>query len=235
VSAFARTRWSLVVAAGEGESPQARAALATLCETYWLPLYAFARRTGASPPDAEDLVQGFFASLLERNDVGRADPARGRFRTYLIASFRHHASHVRDRARAAKRGGGRPPVSIDGSEGERRYALEPSDERTPERIYERQWALAVLAQALAAVRTQYARRGRSDVFEELRPHLLADSPDLGVRASAERLGTTEGAVRVAVHRLRGRYRVALRRTVLETIADPSLVDEEIGHLVAALA
>jgi RNA polymerase sigma-70 factor (ECF subfamily) len=230
---FATTRWSLVVAAGSATSPESRDALATLCAACWYPLYAFARRGGAGPEEAEDLVQGFFALLLEKGWLRQADRDRGRFRTFLLAAFRHHAAHERDRARARKRGGGVRPLSLDVSSAESRYRLEPADDRTPERLYERRWALDLLERALADLRADYAG-DRAPVYEALRPHLVGGAAP-GLAEVGATLGMTEGATKVALHRLRRRYRDVLRATIERTVADPAEVDDEIRHLLEALA
>jgi RNA polymerase sigma factor (sigma-70 family) len=231
---FATTRWSLVVAAGAtGGSPEAREALETLCGACWFPLYAFARRTGAAREEAEDLVQGFFALLLEKGWLRQADRERGRFRTFLLAAFRHHAAHERDRGRAQKRGGGARLLSLDFAAGETRYLSEPAVDETPERLYERRWALALLDRALEGLRASYAG-DRAAVFEALRPHLTGGEPPSLAETGAA-IGLSEGATKVALHRLRRRYRDVLRATIAETVADPGEVDDEIHHLLAALA
>jgi RNA polymerase sigma-70 factor (ECF subfamily) len=232
---FATTRWSLVAAAGEGLSPEGRAALESLCRDCWFPLYAFARRGGAGPEEAADLVQGFFAELLEKGFLRQADPARGRFRTFLLAAFRHHASKARERERAQKRGGGVPAFSLDAIEGERRYLAEPADEHGPERLYERRWALALLDRVLADLRASYGDGERGAVFEVLRPFLLAGDPPPALDAAARTLAMSESAAKMALHRLRRRYRDLLRARIAETVATPADVDDELRHLLAALA
>jgi RNA polymerase sigma-70 factor (ECF subfamily) len=230
---FPPTRWSLVVAAGDRASSEGREALEALCRACWTPLYAFARRSGSSPADAQDLVQGFFATVLEKGSLAAADPERGRFRTFLIAAFRHHASHERERGRALKRGGGAPVLSLDAAVGESGYLAEPSDDRTPEALYERRWALTLLERSLDALREAYG--DRSALFEELRPHLVGGAPLPALAATAERLGLGEGATRVALHRLRSRFRDVLRAVVAETVADPADVDAELRDLMTALS
>ena len=248
---FATTHWSLVVAAGSDSSPEGRAALESLCAAYWYPLYAFARRGGAASHAAQDLVQGFFAELLEKDWIRAADRSRGRFRTFLLAAFRHFTSHEREKARAAKRGGGRAPLPLDFEEGERRFSREPADERTPERVYERRWALTLLDEAVTRLRDEHRAAGHEDIFEALRGTITAGGAPgiVGLPGGARpgggstapyaelgaRLGMTEGAVKVAVHRLRRRYREVLREGIARTVADPSEVDDEIRHLLEALA
>ncbi len=228
---FRTTRWSLVVAAGAAEGSGGRAALETLCRDSWFPLYAFARRGGAAPADAADLVQGFFADLLEREGIAAADPERGRFRTFLLAAFRHHASKEREKARAAKRGGG-AVLSLDFADGESRYLAEPVDDRTPERIYERRWALALLDRVLGDLEADYAG-DRAPLFRTLRPWLAGGDPPSHAEAAAA-LGLSEGAVKVALHRLRRRYRDLLRAAIAETVATPEEVEDEIRHLLGAV-
>jgi RNA polymerase sigma-70 factor (ECF subfamily) len=232
--AFLPTRWSLVARAADGREPEAAGALESLCSAYWYPLYAFLRRHGRSPQDAEDLVQGFFAEAIEKGRLARADPARGRFRTFLLASLRHHASNEAERGRASKRGGGRRLTSLDAVDAERRYALEPSTHETPERLFERQWAREVLARALRRA-SERARSGppeRAERFEALLPLFWDDGPPQ--REVAERLGIGETAVKVALHRLRAQVREDLRAEVLETLADPGDLEDEMRRLAAAL-
>ena len=237
---FCTTRWSVVAAAGRpAASPRqaqdARAALAELCAAYWPPLYAYARRAGAGPHDAADLVQGFFARLLEKGDLSAADPARGRFRAWLVVAFRNFSSNARDRERALKRGGGRAPLRIDADAAETLYAPEPADTRTPDLEFERRWALTVLARALERLAAEQARAGKQAEFEALRPWLVGRGDEGGYARLAEVLGRNAGALKVAVHRLRRRYGELLREEVAGTLADPREVAEELAALMAALA
>jgi RNA polymerase sigma-70 factor (ECF subfamily) len=231
---FATTRWSLVVSAGTRDGADGRAALAALCGAYWFPLYAFARRRGAGPDDAADLVQGFFADLLGRDSIRTASPERGRFRTFLLAAFRHFTSKERDRERAAKRGGGAPVLSLDLADGERRFLAEPTGGETPERLYERRFATTLLARVLAELEDDYAG-DRAELFRVLRPWLVVDGDAPSHAEAAERLGMSEGAVKVALHRMRRRYRDRLRAAIAETVASPDDVDDEIRSLLASLA
>ncbi|MCE9636063.1 MAG: sigma-70 family RNA polymerase sigma factor, partial [Planctomycetes bacterium] len=205
---FATTRWSVVLAT-RGDADSSREALETLCGAYWYPLYAFARRRGASPEDAQDLVQGFFLVLLRRGSLATADPERGRFRTFLLTAFQRHVSHERDKAAAQKRGGDlvRLPFEID--DGERRYSLEPIDDRTPEDLFERRWALALVARAVERLRDDrdIADTARVDA---LLPHVGGPGEARPYAELAATLGMTEGAVKAAVHRLRKRCRALLR-------------------------
>ncbi len=228
---FPTTRWSRVVAAGDGD---AREALAELCAGYWFPLYAFIRRKGNDPERALDLTQGYFARLLERRTVAAADPARGRFRSFLMADCGHFLAHERERDQAGKRGGGRSVLSIDARDAEGRYALEPAHEETPERLFERDWALALLEGVLAGLRAEYERTGRGAVFEVLKGVLTGGGRAVPQSELARRLGTTEAAAQVAVHRLRKRYREAVRAAIAATVADEGEVEDELRTLFAAL-
>ena len=228
--AFATTRWSLVIEAGR----DAGSALADLVATYWYPLYAFARRRGTGADEAQDLVQGFFAALIEKRFLLAADPERGRFRTFLLTAFKRYAATEWERRRAHKRGGDRLHVSLDFEAGEARYRLEPTDDLTPERLYARRFALTLLQRVMDDLRREYGRREESERFEELCPYLPGGPP--GDRAAAAaRLGLTPEAFRVALHRLRGRYRRHLEAAIRETVADPADVAAEIRDLLDALA
>lgn len=231
---FLTTRWSVVQAAGDGDREVARAALETLCASTWYPLYAFARREGLGRDDAADAVQSFLARLLDRGDLHRVDRERGRFRTWLLSCFRHHLANERERERAQKRGGGRAPIPIDAAEADARYGREPADGATPERTYRRAWALALLDRAFDALRGEYAGRGQGELFDALRGSLLEDGPAPPRAALAERLGTSEGALNVAAHRLRERFRVRLRAEIAQTVGHAAEVDAELEELFAAL-
>ena len=235
---FATTRWTLVAAAGKTTTPEARHALSELCRLYWYPLYAFVRRRGYDADEALDLTQGFFTRLIEKNDLAAADPARGRFRSWLLASVKHFLANEWDRATAQKRGGGRAvfSIDIDPDDAERRYRHEPSHSLTPERIFDRRWALTMLEQALEGLKAECDREGKAELFEALRPTLTGDSGGDAApyRDVADRLGMTEGAVKVSAHRLRRQYRELLRRNIAETVDGPDGVDDEIRDLFAAL-
>jgi RNA polymerase sigma-70 factor (ECF subfamily) len=222
------------LAAG-GDSTTARGALSKLCSTYWFPIYAFARRQGLSGPDAEDATQGFFAHLLAAEALAAVDRAKGRFRSFLLASMKNFLANERDRARAAKRGGGRQPLSLDAVEAENRYRMEPADTLSPDRLYDRRWALAVLEQVLADLAAQCAAAGKSELFDALKPAFGGGRTACSYAEIGGRLGMSEGAVKVAVHRLRQRYRDILRITVAQTLASPDEVDDELRHLLAALS
>lgn len=226
---FATTAWSVVLRAGQ-DGPDAGRALADLCSAYWYPLYAWARRVGRASADAEDAVQSFFAGLLERNVVGHADPERGRFRNFLLAAFRQFLAREHRRESAQCRGGGRVIVSLDG---ESRYAMEPTDSVTPEALYERAWALAVLRSALARLRAEYASAGKAELFDVLEG-FLTDRSEADYASVATRLGMKAGAVRVAVHRLKGRFAEALRDEVGQTCDRPEDAEDELRALLVAL-
>jgi DNA-directed RNA polymerase specialized sigma24 family protein len=230
---FATTRWSLVLAAGRRAEPGADRALAALCEAYWYPLYAHARRRGLDAGSAEDRVQSFFARLLEKDGLAVADPRRGRFRGFLLAAFGHFLANEWDRERAIRRGGGHAVLSLDFAGGEARLGREPADERTPERVFDRLWALSVLDRALGRLREEYESGGKGRLFDELKPALAGDR-STPYADLAGRLGMSEGAVKMAVHRLRGRCREVLREEVAETVGSPEEVDDELRQLFAAL-
>lgn len=231
---FPTTHWSRVIAAGDPGSPSAREALAELCQSYWFPLYAYIRRRGHDPDRAQELTQDLFVRLLEKGVLAAADPTRGRFRSFLRAVCADFLANRRDRENALKRGGGRVIVPMGCDEAEARYAREPAHELTPERIFDRTWALIVLGRVLEQLREDYRLAGQSRTFEVLSP-VLTDGPRVVAYATlAARLGTTDGAVRVAVHRLRRRYGDRLRDEIAATVADPSEVDDEIVALFDAL-
>jgi RNA polymerase sigma-70 factor (ECF subfamily) len=230
---FATTRWALVRAARDASAPEGREALASLCAIYWYPLYAFIRRQGHDAEQAQDLTQELFARLLEKDGLASVDQSKGRFRLFLLAACRHLLSNERDRARARKRGGGRPTLSIDAAAGEERYGREPAHGETPERLFERRWALALLGQVLARLRDEHEAAGKGPLFEGLKGHLAGEGEGTYAEAAA-RLGLSEGAVKVAVHRLRQRYRELLREEIAHTVAGPAEVEDEVRALFAAL-
>jgi RNA polymerase sigma factor (sigma-70 family) len=233
--AFVTTHWSLVVSAGRNDTPHARDALEKLCRNYWFPIYAFVRRQGQAPHDAQDLTQDFFARLLEKNYLAGADPAKGRFRSFLLSSLKHFLANEWDKANAQKRGGGQRLIPIDVATAESSGAFEPADHLTADKIFERRWALTLLEHVLGRLRAEYVSDGRENLFEQLKPTLTEASRTVAYAEIAARLGTTEGAVKVAVHRLRQRYREALRAEIADTVAGPGEVDDEIRNLFAALA
>ncbi len=233
--AFVTTHWSLVVSAGDNDTPHARDALEKLCRAYWFPIYAFVRRQGHSPHDAQDLTQEFFARLLEKKHLAGADPAKGRFRSFLLVSLKHFLANEWDKARAQKRGGGQLLIPIDAATAETSCGIEPADNLTAEKIFERRWALTLLEHVLRRLRAEYVRDDREKLFEQLKPTLTEVSRSVRYAEIATRLGTTEGAVKVAVHRLRQRYREVLRAEIADTVASPGEVEDEIRNLFAALA
>jgi RNA polymerase sigma factor (sigma-70 family) len=230
---FDSTRWSLILAARDRGSSDARAALGELCRAYWYPLYAFIRHRGHDHEVAEDLTQEFFLRLLESDDLVHVDRSKGKFRAFLLAACTHFLANERDRQRARKRGGGRKFVSIERADAEQSYALEPVDRLTPEALFARRWAMTLLDQTIDQLRSEFRRAGELDRFEALKPTLTGDR--LGYPDLADRLNITVGAAQVAVHRLRQRYREALRARIAATVDDPSQIDEEICDLFAALA
>lgn len=234
-ASFGTTQWSLILAARGGDTPEAREALAALCEIYWYPLYAFVRRKGYDRDQAQDLVQAFFLRLLENDDLSVVAPAKGRFRSYLMAACTHLLANQRVYDRALKRGGGRPPISLHSVEAERRYLLEPTHTLTPERLYLRRWATTLLDVALDRLRQEMTEDGKSSLFEELKSSLLADDTADSYRRIGQQIGRSEGAARVIVHRMRSRFRAILREEVGRTVADPNDVEQEIRDLFAALS
>jgi len=234
-ASFASTRWTVVLSARETGSPDAGAALDTLCQTYWFPLYAYARRLGQTPPDAQDLTQEFFARLLEKRWLADADRGKGRFRTFLITAFKRFLANEWDRARAQKRGGQAAHLPLDTALAESRYETEATRELPADRLYERRWALTLLEQSMARLRGEFEGAGRVAAFEQLKRFLTADKATITYAEVARDLGLSEGAARVAVHRLRRRFREVFREEVMHTVASAEDVDEELRHLMAALA
>lgn len=234
-SAFVTTHWSVVVTAGRSDTTRAQDALAKLCQTYWFPLYIYVRRRGHSPEDAQDLTQEFFARLLEHNWVKAADQAKGRFRSFLLSAMNCFLADEWDKARAQKRGGGVPLVPLQFDTAETRYGVEPADNVTPERSFERRWALTLLEEVLKRLQAKYEAEGKADLFAALNPCLVGERTSQPYVELAAKLGMNEGAVKSAVHRLRQRYRQLLRDQIAQTVADPAEVDEELRHLFAVLA
>jgi RNA polymerase sigma factor (sigma-70 family) len=231
---FPTTQWSRVVTAASHDASDAREALSGLCQAYWYPIYAYVRHRGYPPEQARDLTQDFFAYVLERDLIARADPARGRFRAFLRTVCARHLADWRDRENAARRGGGRPQLSIDPLDAECRYKLEPTHELTPERIFDRTWALTLLDRVVERLRREYDDAGRAAKFEALIGVLTRDPGSGSYAEISSRMGTTEGNVRVAVHRLRRRYGLLLREEIAATVGDSAQVDDEIRTLFAAL-
>jgi len=231
---FATTHWSMIVRAAETGTPEGRAALAELCRIYWHPLYCFARRRGLAPADAEDLTQGFLADLLARGAVAQAKAARGRFRTFLLASFENFHSCQRARACAAKRGGGKTIVSFEAIQAaEGRFHDEAATTESPEKAYDRKWALSLIEQAIATVRREYAAVGKGPLFNALKAVLWGEHGAESYAQIACELGSTEGAIKVAAHRLRRRFRETLRAEVAKTVMDLGDLEDEMRYLLAA--
>jgi RNA polymerase sigma-70 factor (ECF subfamily) len=232
---FATTHWSLIVAARDGEAAQAQAALADLCRAYWYPLYAYVRRQGHAAEEAQDLTQEFFARLLEKDFLGTVDPDKGKFRSFLLTACKHFLVNERHRASAQKRGGGRPSVSLDFGDAEERYGREPGHSLTADRLFERRWALDLLQGVITRLQEEHVARGKGELFDRLRGFLVGERQAGGYTRAAAELRLSEGAVKVAVHRLRQRYRDLLREEIGRTVDDPQDIDEEIRALFAALA
>src|SRR4051812_40306844 len=231
---FATTHWSVVLAAGAAEASTSKAALAALCELYWYPLYAYARRDGRSAEDAEDLVQAFFVRLLEKQSLRNARAECGRFRSFLLGSLKHFMINDYHHAHAAKRGGGARPIALDTSSAEGRYAFEPRDDETPERVFERRWAQTVIDRAQVRLRASFIRAGKVALFERLKDFAIGGDDDLPIQGLAASLAMSDGAVRVAIHRLRRRFHQLLREEVQQTVDGDAEVEEELRFLVAAV-
>jgi RNA polymerase sigma-70 factor (ECF subfamily) len=234
-SRFATTHWSLILAAGDRKSPHADEALAVLCSAYWSPVYAYIRRLGYPVDQAEDLTQAFFTRLLEKEFLAAVDRGKGRFRAFVMACVRHFLSNEQDRQRAHKRGGGRTFLSFNFADAENRYEQELADNVTPERIYERQWAMILLDQVLNRLRDEWVSAGRGRLFDTLKSVLTGEYRSTRYAAIAAQFGITVGTLKVAVHRLRQRYRELLREEIARGVDDPAEVDEEIRQLFAALS
>ena len=232
-SQFPTTRWTLVVAAGDRERKEARSALVSLCENYWYPLYAYLRRRGYPADQTQDLTQEFFIRVLEGRYLDRADPEKGRFRSFILTSLKFFVTDEEDRRRAHKRGGG-VLVPLEFSSGEERYQREPAYDETPERIFERRWALSVLDRVVERLRGEFVQQGRPEHFDRLKVFLLGQS-DAPYAALAREMNTSEGALKVAIHRLRKRYRELFRQEIADTIADSAEVESELRFLAAVLS
>jgi RNA polymerase sigma-70 factor (ECF subfamily) len=230
---FTATHWTIVLAAGK-DDPHGFRALEELCRTYWLPLYSYVRRKGYGPHDAQDRTQGFFARLLRTNSLAGVSRDKGKFRTFLLASLNHFLSDERDRARADKRGGRQIAISLDETEAELRYHQFPSSDLPPERIFDRRWALIVMDAALQRLRLDYESSGRKFLFENLSGFLSREADGKVYDELSEKLGMSAGAVSVAVHRLRQRYRECLRLELAQTVSSPGELDEEMNYLFSAL-
>lgn len=233
-SQFLTTHWSVVLLAARTDTTRAQRALATLCQNYWQPLYAYVRRQGRSKEDAEDLVQGFFERFLAGRSLEGLSQEGGRFRAFLLASLKHYLANEWDRAHRQKRGGEVVRLSLDWETAERRCQLEPTVPPSPEHAFDREWAITLLGHALDRLAAECAADGKAELFQRLKVYLSMDRAGIPYAAAARELGLDEGAVRVAVHRLRRRYRALVREEISRTLASPDQVDEEMRALFAAL-
>ena len=231
---FQTTRWSLVLAAGEGGTAESGRALSSLCEAYWYPLYAFVRRQGNDPEPARDLTQSYFLTLLEKNYIAQADPERGRFRSFLLKSVKNFLSKERDKDRALKRGGDQPAISLDLADAEQRYAREPSETTPAEALFDRRWATTCLDRALDRLAREMAKSGKEQEFRFVRPHLTGQGRAIPYGELARQLDTSEGAVKVGVHRSRRRFGELLRAEITDTVASADEVDGEVRYLLEVL-
>jgi RNA polymerase sigma-70 factor (ECF subfamily) len=233
---FGQTHWSVVLSAAGHENPaQAAESLEKLCRLYWRPLYAFIRRQGESPHDAQDLTQEFFLRLVKKDYLNAVDQGKGRFRSFLLAALRHFLSNERDKARAQKRGGGVSPLPLDFDDAETHLGCQPADKITPETLFERHWATTLLEQALARLRQEYAALGREPLFEQLKATLTEARGSVPYSALAASLNLSEAAVKMAVHRLRQRYRECLRAEIARTVATSAEIDDELRHVMGVFA
>jgi RNA polymerase sigma factor (sigma-70 family) len=231
---FHTTHWTVVLAARAGDGTVAQDALASLCSTYWYPLYAFVRRQGSSPQEAEDLTQEFFCRFLEGQALNSAQPTAGKFRSFLLACLKNFLANERERAQAQRRGGGRVPMPLDGGDSETRYALEPADPLTPEAIFERRWAFAVVEQTMNALRREYASPEKRELFQALQGFLPGGQGDASKAQLADKRGVSIGAIDVAIHRLRQRFGSLLREQVARTVSSGADVQEEIRYLISVI-
>jgi len=231
---FLTTHWSVVLSAREQHSATSAAALEVLCRTYWHPLYAYARHRGRSPADAQDLTQEFFARLLQKEYLRSVAPEKGKFRTFLLVMFQRFLADEWDKAQAQKRGGGKV-FNVDWASAEQRFMQQPVEHLTPEKVFEQRWALTLLDQVYARLESEYREQGRGALFETLQFALTGSRSSVPYVELARQLQTTDGAVRVAVHRLRQRYRELLREAIADTVSQPEEVEEELRHLLQAVA
>lgn len=230
---FATTHWSVVRAAADARSPQSQSALESLLLAYWYPLYAFARRRGFSSDEASEMTQGFFARLIEKQDWSGADPQKGRFRNFLLGAFEHYLANERDKARAQKRGGGQFPLSLDFVSGERRFSNEPGQDAQAERAFEREWAAALLEESFATLQQDWDQKGKSNLLHLLTPFLVTGGESAAYLQAAKEAGMSEGAFKVAAHRLRQEFRTVLRAKLAQTVSGEEELEEEIRALFAA--
>jgi len=232
---FVTTHWSVVLRVGQDDFAGAIAALERLCRTYWYPIYAFVRRRGSDPHEAEDLTQAFFAYLLEKETLKKVDRQKGKFRTFLLAAVTNFLANEWDKRRTLKRGGQREIISLDEAAAEGLYLRDPAETLTPELLFERRWARALIEQVLALLNLEYAAGGKARLFARLEPALTGEVPEGAFAAWAGELGMSQGAVKVALHRLRRRFGDVLRSEIAHTVSSPEEIDDEIRHLFAAIA
>jgi RNA polymerase sigma factor (sigma-70 family) len=232
---FQTTHWTIILKARDDSDTAARESLASLCTTYWYPLYAFVRRQGSTPHEAEDLTQEFFFRFMERNSLSSVRPAAGKFRSFLLACLKNFLANERARTQAQRRGGGRALISLDCAEAETRYSLEPADSLTPEMLYDRRWTFALLERTMNQLRGEYGAAQKSELFEQLQGFLPCGHGGASRADLAAKRGISVGAIDVAVHRLRKRFAALLRAQVAETVSSEAEVDEEIRHLISVLA
>ena len=232
---FVTTHWSVVVGAQEKDSPDSAAALEKLCHSYWYPLYAYIRRRGYGPEDAQDLTQEFFARLLQRNYPAQADRAKGKFRSFLLLTLNHFLSDEHARATARKRGGGQALVSLDEPASEDRYRLEVPDDLTPEKLFERRWAQTILNQALARLRAEFVAEGKAEHYEILKAFEPGEQKTISYAEAAAQLGVSESAVKSTIHRLRQRHRELVREEIAQTVSTAAEIDQELHYLIAVIS
>jgi len=231
-SAFLGTRWSIIIRTRDRNSKEAEMALSELCRIYWYPLYAFVRRCGHSHHEAEDLTQGFFLHLIGKDGIRNVDPAKGKFRSFLLSSIKHFLSNEREHSQALKRGGKQTLLSIDLSDGERRYSVEPADTMTPQAMFENSWAMNLLADTMADLRREYESRQRKDVFDLVEGFIVESGPVVSYATAAATLGTSEGNIKVLVYRIRRRFGELLRERIAHTVESDAEIDDEIRHLMS---
>ena len=233
-SQFTTTRWSVVLAAGKRTTPAGEAALSTLCQTYWYPLYSFARRIGSGPEEARDLTQDFFARMMERETLQQVDPAKGRFRSFLLRCFKNFVADEHRKERAKKRGGGSALLPLEVETAEGRYQREPSHDQTPEKIYERVWALTLLERAVDRLQEEYTGPRKQRLFAKLKVYLPGSQQPVPYAQTAKELGMNEVTIKVTIHRLRQRFRTVLVEEIAHTVGREEDIETEIRHLLAAL-
>jgi RNA polymerase sigma factor (sigma-70 family) len=234
-ASFTATHWSVVLAAGEQQSSPAAQALETLCRTYWYPLYAYIRRRGYGPEDAQDLTQEFFRRLLQKNYPAQADRTKGKFRSFLLLTLNHFLSDEQERARARKRGGRQVIVALNGLNPEDRYRLEIAGVLDPEKLFERRWAQTILDQALARLRAEFVAEGKAEQYEILKAFEPGEQKSMSYAEAAAQLGASESAVKSLIHRLRQRHRELVREEIAQTVTTEAEIDEELRHLIAVIS